>query len=319
MTPTAPDRVGAPRRAPASAVGLLLVGLASVVLAGAPAAAQDGSITRSEAARLAGEAATDDAALRELRDVRTIDGRPVDLRPVVDGVGDGPGRARALRGLARDLGGGAGAPAADRAEARRAAREVLDREKFREKELPKPFRGPLRWLTDRLRPVGRFLQRIYEPILDAADVVPGGRFILFGLLLGLAGVGSVLVARRAGRAAITGQRGTWGGLVDPTLDPEELDRRAAEAEAGGRWSEAVRLRYEAGLVRLVRADRLVLRPDTTAGDAARQVDLPPMHAATRTFEAVVYGGRRATADDAAESRSAWLEVLGAAARRGAPR
>ncbi|MEZ5177720.1 MAG: DUF4129 domain-containing protein [Acidimicrobiales bacterium] len=64
----------------------------------------------------------------------------------------------------------------------------------------------------------------------------------------------------------------------------------------------MRLRYEAGLLRLVRLGHLRLRPDTTAAGAARQVGRPVMDRLTTDFEEVVYGRRLATADDVARSR-----------------
>jgi hypothetical protein len=285
-------------------------------LAGAgPAAAQDPSVTRAEAARLATAAATDDGALRSLRAVRSIDGRPVDLRAVVDAAGSGSARARRLELLSRELRGGSGSAAVvGRQEAQRSARRVLDQGKYRERDLPKPFRGPLRWAADRLAPVGRFLDRTVGGAVRAILALPGGEFILLALLGAVVAWLAWLVARRTSRAAVAAA-GHGGGLVDPSLDPEELDRRSDASADDGRWADAVRLRYEAGLIRLVRSQRLVLRPDTTAADAARQVDLPAMHAATRTFEAVVYGGRPATLDDVAEARRAWPDIVGAGSRR----
>jgi hypothetical protein len=98
-------------------------------------------------------------------------------------------------------------------------------------------------------------------------------------------------------------------------DPAELERRAEEAEAALDLDRAVRLRYEAGLVRLVRAGRLELRPDTTAAGAARQVGSPTMDRLTADFEAVVYGGRPADAADVARSRAGWVELLAVGAAR----
>src|SRR5690606_22292786 len=121
-----------------------------------------------------------------------------------------------------------------------------------------------------------------------------------------------LAARRS-RSVVA--RPGWAGLVDPLADPAALDREADAGEAAGDHALAGRRRYEAGLLRLARADRLTLRPDTTAGSAARQVGAPVMDALTADFEEVVYGGRPATPDDSSRARAGWVELLGAGVRR----
>ena len=109
--------------------------------------------------------------------------------------------------------------------------------------------------------------------------------------------------------------GHGSALVDPEADPAVLDAAADAAEAAGDLAAAVRLRYEAGLVRLVRADRIELRPETTASGAAGQVDLPVMYELTADFEQVVYGGRAAVAADVDRARAGWADVVGARSRR----
>ena len=103
-------------------------------------------------------------------------------------------------------------------------------------------------------------------------------------------------------------------LVDASADPAELERRADLAERDGDMATAVRLRFEAGLIRLVRSDRLDLRIDTTAEAAARQVADPTMDRLTIDFEEVTYGGRPARADDLERARSGWREVLASGRR-----
>src|SRR5690606_27526810 len=133
------------------------------------------------------------------------------------------------------------------------------------------------------------------------------RFVVWGLVALAAGAATSWLVRRRSRAAVDHAAGH--GLVDPSADPDRLEAGAARAEAEGDPAGAVRLRYEAGLLRLVRAGRLDLRPDTTAAGAAEQVDHPTMDHLTADFEEVVYGGRSATPDDVERSRSGWREVL----------
>ncbi len=195
-------------------------------------------------------------------------------------------------------------------EARSSAQEVLDDDKFQETELPRPFRRPLELLADALRPVGRLLERVFRPILD----LPGGPFVL-AALLGVAGAALVawLIGRRS-RAAVA-QAAAAGVLVDPTPIPTSSSAGRRRPRPRATSDLAVRFRYEAGLVRLVRLDRLELRPDTTAAGAARQVASPTMDQLTADFEEIVYGGR---AGRAGRRGPRPLGLARAAGRRGAP-
>ncbi len=302
-------------------VAIVLVGAASVLaLAPGAARAQDRSVSSEEAAALAREAVTSDAALRDLREVQRIDGRPVDLRAATAGL-SGDGRRVRLTLLASELSRGGPGSGTDAREARRAAHDVVTGKDYRESSPPKPFKGVLRWLGDRLEPVGHFLQPVWRPIVKAwgavlrfLDAIPGGRYLaLAGVVALVAWLGVRLAARRSRAKLVRGPDGRL--LVDPEADPVELERRAEEAEAAGDLATAVRLRYEAGLIRLVRAGRLELRPETTPGSAAAEVGGEDLHGLTVAFEEIVYGERRATADDVARSRAGWGAVLGAKARR----
>lgn len=300
-----PDRSA--RRWPLVALGIVAALLLAMPAGGGNA--QERSFARQEAAALARDAVTDDAALAELRTVQEIDGQPVDLAAATARLG--PGRQARLTALAEALGQGpqGGAVADDRSIARRSAQEVLSDDKFQEDTVPRPFKGVLEWIAERLRPMGRFLDRLVEPILD----LPGGAAILGALIVGGGAAATSWLIGRRNRAGLA--RSPGSSLVDPTLDPVDVERRADAAEAEGDLTGSIRLRYQAGLVRLVRAQRLVLRPDTTAAGAARQVDLPAMDHLTADFEEIVYGNRTPTSDDAARAREGWPEVLGARSRR----
>lgn len=273
----------------------------------APARAAS-TATAEEAAALATQAINDDDALAELRRITVVDGRRVDLAAATARLGSD--RAPRLRSLAdtfraADDGGGT---ALDRTQARDLAQQVLDDGKYQEKKAPRPFQGVLRWMADRMRPVGHALQ----PLLDAVAAVPGGPYLLLIALGGGVGwAGWYLARRRSG--AVVGRSPDWR-LVDPEQDPDQLDAQATAAEASGDHALAVRTRYEAGLIRLARAHRIELRPDTTAGAVAAELHDPTLQELTATFEAVVYGGRAADAADSERARVGWRAVL----RAGAP-
>lgn len=289
-----------------AAIALVATGTAGAAGLTGSTSAPGRDVPHAEAVTLIRQATSDPAALDELRTVDQIDGRPVDLTAVTD-VGADDRRARLTEladQLDRTTDGEAVASSTD--DARRSAEKVLDGKKYRGNRLPQPFRGPFTWVADRLSGIGDFL----APIAALAWV----QVLLFiGVLVGAGFMAVRLIAGRS-RAAVRQSRGD-GRLVDPTLDPAELDRQADEAAEAGDHQAGVRLHYEAGLLRLARSGRLDLRIATTARGAARQVDHPAMDRLTDDFERVVYGGRPATADDVDAARRGWTEILGVGARR----
>lgn len=193
--------------------------------------------------------------------------------------------------------------------ARQAARGILDGSKYQEQRLPAPFKGLLEWIADRLRPVVDAVEAVAEPVVGFILGLPGGRFIFIAIVVVVLALAvRWLIARRSRSAVAVAAR---GGLVDLSADPAALEADADRAEAGGDFELAVRRRYEAGLLRLVRAGRLDLRPETTPASAARQVASPAMDQLTADFEEVVYGGRSATEADCHRARAAWAELLAA--------
>lgn len=318
-----------PPTAPVASVRAVLVALVLLVVglglqgpgaegSAAAAGAAQRDATPAEVAALLDEAIADDGALAELRRIDSIDGRPVDMRAATAGVESQPDiRESRLDGLAVALAAGDGetvsGPHEDATAARDAATQVLDDRKYRPTELPRPLAGPLEWLADRLRPVGDAWNSFAAAVLRVADAVPGGRFLLFLAVVGVAGAAVGWLVSRRSRAAV--QRVGSSDLVDLDLDPRQLEAEADDAERRGDHATSVRRRYEAGLIRLVDAGRLDLTPATTAGGAAAQVAEVAMDEATATFEEIVYGGREAGATDSERSRSLWTDLLGAGARR----
>jgi hypothetical protein len=274
------------------AVGLLTA-LASLA-APLPVAAE--SVDRATYQRLLAAAPADPAALAGLRGVTAVDGQPVDLRSALDGS---PARVRArleaLRAQSPE-------PAADAAAARRSATEILDGPDYRPRKGGVLARA-LSWLGDLLSiPSG------------ASGVV--GLIVLGGAIAAVAGLASLVAgtARRTRRR----ERSYFeqaGGLGVGSASPEELDRRAAAAEAAGRFEEAMRLQLAAALTRLDETGAIHVRPDTTVGQVARSLRSPDFDAAAVRFAGVVYGRRPPTVDDAAELRERLAATVDEAARR----
>jgi hypothetical protein len=222
-------------------------------------------------------------------------------------------RALAAVGLAAVL----LAPAAARAgevqtaRDRAQARAILRDRRFTGTDLPRPFAKPLRWVGDRLRPVTDAVGRFFDRLVDS---IPGGPVVGWLLLaLLVAGMAALIGRNAVARAAARGPRETGEG--DLRESPHRLERLAEAAERDGRWEEAVRLRFRAGLLRLDERRALDYRPSMTTGEAAAAVGLESFDRLGATFDAVAYGGRTAAAPDAEEARRGWASVL-EEARRG---
>lgn len=186
--------------------------------------------------------------------------------------------------------------------ARDVAREILGGRRYHGRDTPRPLEGVLRWVGDRLRPVGDAISRV----VDALGW-PGVVAVALALLI------AAVFAYRARTAARgtpeAGGDGSSGGPADPGA--AELERLAAEAEARGDHGTAVRLRFRAGLVRLDSARAIRLRPSLTSGQAARRVGSGDLDELAVTFDTVAYGERPGTAEQSEHARLAWPRVLAA--------
>ena len=285
----------------AALAGLLVL----VALALTPATVgADEAVSSEELRALAQRARTDPTALEQLREVEEVDGRPMDVGSALEGARPAELDVR-LRELSGDISdGGGSAPAA-----RRDAHEILEGDRYQDSELPRPFRGALRWIGERLEPV-------FGPIgrgIGAVATDPIG-----ALLIGAAVVlTAVFVSTRliAARGRNLEQASPGGSRSVAETDPAELERQAAEAEASGDLDLAVRLRFQAGLLRLDRRGVLSYRPSLLNGDVALRLHSPTFDELAHDFDEVAYGGRAASASDVAAARDGWPRVLEEASRR----
>ena len=273
------------------AVGLLTA--CALAAPAAPAAAE--RVDRATYLRLVNAAAASDgAALSRLRGVTAVDGRPVELRRVLTGS---PARVnarlevlRAALGRPRNAG-----------SARRAAAAILAGDDYRTPRAGLLARA-LSWLARRLS------------IPPGADGVLG-LVVLAGAVAAVAGLAALAlggVRQRQRHERVPA--GAEGALGVGSATPEELDRRAAAAEAAGRFEDAMRLRLAGALTRLDVAGAIRVRRDTTLGQVARSLGSPSFDAAADGFSGVVYGRRTPTARDAADLRSHLAAALDERAR-----
>lgn len=156
----------------------------------------------------------------------------------------------------------------------------------------------------------RFLARLVGEIARLVGVVieaVGGPVIAAVIALTLVGLVVLFVTfRLAGRRASEIEaRESLARLVERGVDPDEFLRRAESASRSGRHTEAVRYRFIGGVLDMARHSRIRYAPGLTTEGIARQVDDAAFGDLADQFDAVVYGGRPAGADDDTKSREAW--------------
>jgi hypothetical protein len=186
--------------------------------------------------------------------------------------------------------------------ARREAQHILNDGRFKSSSTPRPLRGPLKWIGDRLDtvfgPVGRFfagLPGIVWWFLAAAVLA----FVVWMILR--------VRQRRIAAAPEHGAR--RAPAADGRDDPDALERQADEAERAGDLQRAVRLRFRAGLLRLGDRGAIRYRPSVTTGEVRRTLRSSRFDGLAGTFEEVTYGGRTADPPDVDAARREWPHVL----------
>jgi hypothetical protein len=288
-----------PERPRRVAAGALAAALAVAGLA--PAAGATERVSGEELRALARRAASDPAAAGELREVRRVDGRPVDLGQALAGA-DGDAQRGRLRALAEP---GAGAPSAraDAGAARHDARHILDGRRYRPAATPRPLRGVLHRIGGWLRPVLEPVGRLWGHVVDNT----AGRLALAAAVAGAAALASTGLVRRRNRAGVV-RTGT-ARRRPPGEDPAALERRADAAERAGRLDLAFRLRFRAGLLRLDGAGALAYRPSLTTGEVVRRLGSPTFVPLAAAFDEIAYGGRPARPPDLDAARAGWPRVL----------
>jgi Domain of unknown function (DUF4129) len=189
------------------------------------------------------------------------------------------------------------------AEAREEARQILEEDRFHETDLPRPLRRPLEWLGEQLDPVG-------DLFVTIVDAVPGGSSAIWLVLATAVLVAAIFFAlslvRRRGPAA---RRGPARTSAEQTVDAATLEHEADAAEQAGDLERALRLRFRAGILRLVERRQVEDPALVTTGSLVRRLRSEAFAAGARAFDEVVYGRRVATRDDVRKVREGWQAVL----------
>ena len=281
----------------------LVLCVAGLVLSPAPAAAE----TSAEVRDLARQAKRDPAALDRLREVRSIDGQPADLRTALDGA-EGDELDRRLDVIESEVGRGT----TPSVRARDDAGRILNSDRYRTDEPPRPLRGVLRRLGEWLEPVFEPIGRLFRNIGDLTRNLPL-MLLLAALVVALTIVLTRAAIRRTAAKALDAE-------TTPVIkrresnDPVDLEKEADAAEAGGDYDLAFRLRFRAGLLRLDKAGVIHLRQDSTTGQLVRAIRSTTFPRLARTFDEVAYGGRTPGAEEVQRAKTEWPRVLEEARR-----
>ena len=281
-----------------------IVGGAVLLVLALPGPAAALEATAEEVRDLAARATEDPEARARLEAIDSVDGTPVDLERALEGA-----EGEQLEARLETLAGDGPADSVDPERARAQAESVLEQGKFQSSELPRPFKGLLDEIGERLRPVGDWLADLLN---DVTGGHPGWGLVV---LLGIAGIGAAIasrkvIARRARRASESRER----AQAEERASAAELESRADTAERKGDLETALRLRFRAGLIRLAEARAVPPRASLTSGELKELLRSKEFEEIAATFDEVVYGRRPARAEDVASSRAGWQSLLRQAKR-----
>ncbi len=200
------------------------------------------------------------------------------------------------------LGGGSGAAAA-----RRAAKDILAESRFHAGPIPRPLHGFLHAVGQLWAPIGRRIQDAFDAV---AGVLPGGATVLWTILAVIVLLAVVALTARSTRRALRepGEAGAPRGGARVTA--ESLERAAVEAERAGRLQEAVRLRFQAGLMRLAERDLIDPAASTPNAQLRRTLRSARFDALAGRFDEIVYGGDEAREQDVEDARREWALLVG---------
>jgi hypothetical protein len=201
---------------------------------------------------------------------------------------------------------------ADPDAARRAAAAILSEGRFHNPSVPRPLHGVLHDLGDLMGTVGRAVTNVVDRV---GRIFPGGTVAVW-IVLGLALLAAIAVgARRYSRRSLLGESRRGGARR--AGGPEraaDLEREAVRAERDGRFEDAVRLRFRAGLARLAEDGAIRTARSTPNAQVSRMLRSSDFDALARRFDEIAYGASPAASDDADDARRRWNEVVAGRSR-----
>lgn len=189
--------------------------------------------------------------------------------------------------------------------ARRLAASILAERRFHPPSVPRPLHGVLHAIGTAVRSAGN---AVVDAVDDVGKLVPGGAAAVWGLLALVLIASAVIVARR--RALAVRRTETQAAAVREAMErAEELERRADRAEREGRFADAVRLRFRAGVARLAEHGEVPHARSTPSAQLAQVLGSADFEELARRFDEIVYGSAPAQLSDAEDARRRWRSVL----------
>lgn len=196
-------------------------------------------------------------------------------------------------------------PTAD--DARRAAAEILRERRFQTEKSPQPLRGVLTWLGDRVRPLGRPFGWILRQL---NKMLPGGGSVVWiAIVLVMLLIAATLVLRFARARTERAKGGETARGENRTA--ADLERQADEAEQSGRYGDAVRLRFRAGLRKLADQHAVRIPEQRPNGELVRQLDDASFSALAARFDEIAYASSSGGVTDVLTARDQWPKVIAA--------
>jgi hypothetical protein len=195
----------------------------------------------------------------------------------------------------------------DPALAQRAAREILAERRFHQAPVPRPLHGVLQALG---RAVEAPVQAVEELFSTTTAAAPGGSITVWAALAALVLALSGLIAARRARRSLEGPHdGGAGARVEAQMSAADLQRAAVAAERDGRHADAVRLRFQAGLLLLGESELVAFVPSMSNSEVSRALGSRRFDRLARRFDEIVYGGGHAVAEDVESARREWETLL----------
>jgi hypothetical protein len=208
-------------------------------------------------------------------------------------------------------------------QARRQAQQILSRSPYKAKgpsHSPAPLAGFLhavgRLYQRTVDPVWHWIQQhIFSPIHTRFSDTFGtwAGIVAIGIAIALGVAIAILLERHRTRTA---QKSAPPVIMRGPDDPDRIERDALRYENEGDFDKALRLRFQAGLLRLERSGYINDRLVKTNTQVSAQINSPNFDKLAHRHEEVVYAGDIATSADSDEAKQSWPRVITEAATPG---
>lgn len=202
---------------------------------------------------------------------------------------------------------------ASAASAQHAAAAILSERRFHNPAVARPLHGLLHAIGGALTSAARAIAHLVGAL---GAGLPGGAITVWIVLAATLLAGALLITSRYSHRVLLGQATALGPDDPAALErPTALERAADQAEREGRLSDAVRLRFRAGLGRLQERGAIDEGRSARISEVVRILRSPTFDVLARRFDEIAYGEADAAPADVEQARREWPVVLRKAARR----